>query len=669
MSCDDGSFGIIESANPALCSIFGRIRSEIVGQNVSMLIPPPFADKHQGWLRTYLTGQTVTKVVNYSRRVFGLHKNGTIFPMVLTVKQVTGGLSGTSFLGMVTADPVPNWEHFLFVNSTTGSILRCSGGCFPLLGIAPSDVGGSGVKLKELLPSLDFASDCSGVELELTCANQNTRNVTVFVKHFDLQVTVDGCALVRVVDNLESTGGNSSHGKSLLSSARERRHYEQQLAAGVYPVQEENAQDGDGDQLDHTPFTISIETDSKEVPDKHQVSKGRIDGRPAVRHVHLQGAPVPEDAKSVHAASVHGAASNASSARTCKSASGIILINLTPWFTGLFASYTASSAGYAMALDRIRGSLLSKSNKLEPSMFWLRTAVQLTFVVIIVMSVVGFVVMQSSVHSLDKSIADIASVSQLRDGLSGIRKTAQQLYFINRGYIDPSYEAMERRNLRYQAGNLSMLHENLYLGMKDMTPALQALYVQPIVAIESISGQTVLVTDQNLWQSLNSLIANAFLLHEVPLREISETQTNYFVRVAFCDSDCLSHTDSSTLPPQFIRANSHTKRKLWLTLRDLMDLYKDRAVENVNIVQTTQAILMAVALCTLSVVVLLLLPPSIRKVNQGRDVTLQVFLSLPVTRVREIATAKIQLLTQMGLAAEAAGMRLCFDFQQSERAC
>lgn len=107
---------------------------------------------------------------------------------------------------------------------------------------------------------------------------------------------------------------------------------------------------------------------------------------------------------------------------------------------------------------------------------------------------------------------------------------------------------------------------------------------------------------------------------------------------------------------QFIRANAHQGRQLWLTLGDLTALYLKRAEDAVTLVKTTQAILMAIALCTLTGVVLFLLPPSIRKVNNGRDATLHLFLSIPVIRVQEICDTKVELLAQMGYAAEAVGM-------------
>jgi len=85
-----------------------------------------------------------------------------------------------------------------------------------------------------------------------------------------------------------------------------------------------------------------------------------------------------------------------------------------------------------------------------------------------------------------------------------------------------------------------------------------------------------------------------------------------------------------------------------------------RARREVDTVDHIQVVLMTVALVTLSFVVLMLLPPAIYKVYKTRDSTLDVFLSVPVARVQDIATAKLERLTQLGLAVvDVTGILVC----------
>ena len=82
-----GELGLIESANPAAEKIFGYRAAEIIGQNISVLMPSPHREAHDAYLANYRHSGHA-KIIGIGREVAGRRKDGTIFPMDLSVSEV-----------------------------------------------------------------------------------------------------------------------------------------------------------------------------------------------------------------------------------------------------------------------------------------------------------------------------------------------------------------------------------------------------------------------------------------------------------------------------------------------------------------------------------------------------------------------------------------------------
>ena len=91
--------GTVQEYNPACARLFGYGADEVVGNNAKMLMPPPYQDEHDQYLLRYrATG--VKRIIGVGREVEGRRKDGTSFPMELSVGEARAG-GQQVFVGIV----------------------------------------------------------------------------------------------------------------------------------------------------------------------------------------------------------------------------------------------------------------------------------------------------------------------------------------------------------------------------------------------------------------------------------------------------------------------------------------------------------------------------------------------------------------------------------------
>lgn len=91
--------GTVRLYNNACERLFGYEPAEVLGRNISMLMPAPYRQEHDGYLQNYrTTGER--KIIGIGREVMAQRKDGSVFPIYLSVGE---GMFGDMplFVGIV----------------------------------------------------------------------------------------------------------------------------------------------------------------------------------------------------------------------------------------------------------------------------------------------------------------------------------------------------------------------------------------------------------------------------------------------------------------------------------------------------------------------------------------------------------------------------------------
>ena len=148
----EGNMGDLLQVSDKFCKLFGYTRKQLIGNNLSMLMPSPFAERHNGWLARHL--ETSKSTVAVSRKVWGLHKLGHVISFNLHFKSGLDENDCLIFTGKVTLSN-ENGKTYLVMNDDGNLLFASENGWKKLLRKLPNTPGLIGSSVKHLVPELD----------------------------------------------------------------------------------------------------------------------------------------------------------------------------------------------------------------------------------------------------------------------------------------------------------------------------------------------------------------------------------------------------------------------------------------------------------------------------------------------------------------------------------
>lgn len=82
--------GMIVDVNTPVSDLFGYSKDELIGKNVTVLMPDTLKPQHAGFLTRYKQGGE-RKLMGKPRKVIGRHKNGDLVPVLICLSEMTSG--------------------------------------------------------------------------------------------------------------------------------------------------------------------------------------------------------------------------------------------------------------------------------------------------------------------------------------------------------------------------------------------------------------------------------------------------------------------------------------------------------------------------------------------------------------------------------------------------
>lgn len=136
--------GTIMVVSQGVTDLFGYNKAELENQNIALLMPPPFSQRHASYLQRYKEGGE-PRILDMVKEVVALHKDKHVFPVQICVTKLSGVGAEAVFLGLMRPIPFSKRDVRAWI-APNGTILCCGPMFSALTGIPADEMVGVNVK-------------------------------------------------------------------------------------------------------------------------------------------------------------------------------------------------------------------------------------------------------------------------------------------------------------------------------------------------------------------------------------------------------------------------------------------------------------------------------------------------------------------------------------------